>query len=76
MVDMDELLKEWMGENTNENFKLRERKKLLILLAPRCTKYEDLSNEFNRAVFEPVDRRIKFEDFYLEDLMRYILFSY
>ena len=52
MPDLKGLIDLWCGVNTDENFKLKERLKRLIIYAPKGSKYESLP--FNRMKFTPV----------------------
>lgn len=75
MVDEDGLIKTWMVSGQDSSLKLRERSKRLIMFAPSGTRYEALSNKFNRCIFQSVEMSKGLSDIDFSDILKIIAAS-
>ncbi len=57
MVDMDGLITTWMCSSQDGSVKLCERNKRMVIFAPAGTKYQTLTSNLNRSLFEPVEMK-------------------
>lgn len=75
MVDEEGLLNTWMCVRPafldRECFKLKERNKRMVLVAPEETIYETMMGNFNRCQFLPTSADARFADIDLQELFRW-----
>lgn len=73
MVDESGLINIWAC--LDQNFKLREKNKRLVIFAPDGTKYQELKSKLNRSVFEPVDMATGLKDIDFKDIIKIVAAS-
>lgn len=75
MVDKAGLLTTWMCSSQDGSVKLCERNKRMVLFAPTETKYQKLTSDFNRSLFEPVEMKKGLGDMDFKDIIKVIAAS-
>ena len=75
MVDEDGLQVAWMCATQDSTYKLRERNKRMVIFAPDGTKYQELTQRFNRSVFTPVNMEDGLKDIDLSEIIKIIAAS-
>ena len=71
MVDDDGLLQTWMCTQEYAS-NLRERNKRLVFFAPDNSIYEEMSQKYNRSIFQPVRIHSGMDDISFEEIIKII----
>ena len=74
MVDYDGLLNLWLDAQSAAT-NLRQRNKRLVMFAPLGSVYEDMSQQFNRSVFQAVEIHKGLDDIPFDDIIKIIAAS-
>ena len=69
MVDENRFFETWIGARGDINLSLKNRNKRMILFAPAETKYEELSANFERCCFVPIEPSNSLNDIILPDAL-------
>lgn len=70
MADEEQFFETWACVRQDEDLKLREKNKRLILFAPAHTKYQELKLRLNRSIFEPVNLSDGLSDIDYRDIIK------
>lgn len=73
MVDEDGLIDTWTCNN--QDLKLREKLKRLVIFAPADTKYSEISKSFNRVMYVPVNTSQGLDDVSFDDVIKMLVAS-